>query len=218
LRALVRFFMAIASEQEPYMKPQLEPLTDQEREMARAIFQSQQAPCLKCHLTGNAEHDKNATAPNFLQASTRLQPGWTFRWLLDPQRVIPGTAMPSGLFKKDGDRWVFAFDVHNNNLNEYQGDHAQLLTRYILSLTPAEQAHLASGAPGATAGRTTTGTSQQTTPAAATHHAARTSAEHHARGRPASARGPTSARLNESAPPTILFAAAACHGVGGFAP
>jgi hypothetical protein len=168
-------------------------------------------------LTGNPEHDKNATAPNFLQAATRLQPGWTFRWLLDPQRVIPGTAMPSGLFKKDGDRWVFAFDVHNNNLNEYPGDHAQLLTRYILSLTPAEQAHLASGAPGATAGRSTTGTSQPAPPAAATHHALRArSAEHHARARPASARGPVREPIDSVAQMPVVFAAADCH--GGFSP
>ncbi|PYS94084.1 MAG: hypothetical protein DMF64_01925 [Acidobacteria bacterium] len=219
LRTLVRFFMAVASEQEPYMKQQLEPLTDQERNMARAIFQSQQAPCLKCHLTGNPEHDKNATAPNFLQASTRLQPGWTFRWLLDPQRVIPGTAMPSGLFKKDGDRWVFAFDVPNSGLNEYQGDHAQLLTRYILALTPAEQARLAASSPSATAGRTPTGTSQPSAPpAAATHHATRASAQHHARARRTTARGPTRTGDEITMHVPEAFTAAVCHGVGGFSP
>ncbi len=174
LRALVRFFLAIASAQEPFFKPEMQPITDDERNLARALFTSQQAPCLKCHLTGNAEHDKNATAPNFLQAATRLQPGWTFRWLLDPQRVIPGTGMPSGLFKKVSDRWVFSFDVPNSGLDQYAGDHAELLTRYILQLTPAEQARLAAGAPGATAGRTPTGTSQQSAPpAASTHHARR---------------------------------------------
>ncbi|MDT7602121.1 MAG: hypothetical protein QOF61_118, partial [Acidobacteriota bacterium] len=171
LRTLVRFFMAVSSQSEPYIKPQIAPLTDDERNLARALFTSQQAPCLKCHLTGNAAHDANATAPNFLQASTRLKPGWTFRWLLDPQKVIPGTAMPSELFKKDGERWVFNGQIPG--LDAYHGDHADLLVRYILQLTPQEQARLAAGAPGATAGRTPTGGSN-TTPAPAstsgTHH------------------------------------------------
>ena len=208
-RTLVRFFLAIASEQEPFIKQEAEPLTDQERNLARAIFTSQQAPCLKCHLTGNAEHDKNATAPNFLQASTRLKPGWTFRWLLDPQRVIPGTAMPSGLFKKEGDRYVFSFDVPNSGLNDYQQDHAKLLTRYILQLTPAEQARLASGSPGATAGRTTTGTSQNNTQASSTHHAARRPP----RRQRAAARAPTA--TNGRSPAVLAMVR---HAASGFSP
>lgn len=177
LRTLVRFFMAVSSQTEPYIKPQIEQLSDQERNLARSIFQSQQAPCLKCHLTGNPEHDKSASAPNFLQASERLKPGWTFRWLLDPQKVIPGTAMPSELFKKEGERWVFNGDIPG--LADYHGDQADLLVRYILQLTPQEQSRLASAAPAATGGRTTTGAPQNTKPAVTVtqtgmeHHAAR---------------------------------------------
>ena len=51
---------------------------------------------------------KFATAPNFLLAHDRLKPGWTKRWILDPSMISPGTAMPSGLFKRDGDHWVFS--------------------------------------------------------------------------------------------------------------
>jgi hypothetical protein len=107
-----------------------------------------------------------------------LKPGWTFRWLLDPQKVIPGTAMPSELFKKDGERWVFNGDIPGSGLGDYKGDHADLLVRYILQLTPQEQARLAANAPGATGGRTETGGGSNTKspPAASTsgtHHAAR---------------------------------------------
>lgn len=196
LRTLVRFFMAVSSQSEPYIKPQSQPLTDQERNLARSLFESHQAPCLKCHLTGNAGHDLSASAPNFLQSSERLKPGWTFRWLLDPQKVIPGTAMPSELFKKDGERWVFNGDIPG--LGDYKGDHADLLVRYILQLTPQEQARLAAGAPGATGGRTDTGDSKNTKspPAASTsgtHHAANAN---RARGSSRSARaGFSHARL-----------------------
>ena len=143
LRTLVRFFQAVSAQQEPYIKQDLEPLTDSERNLARALFTSQAAPCLKCHMTGDPTHDATATAPNFLQAGSRLKQDWTFRWLLDPQRIMPGTAMPSGLFNRDGERWVFNSQAPRGmekEFQDYQGDHARLLVRYLLSLTPEEQA------------------------------------------------------------------------------
>ena len=173
LQTLVRFFLAVSSQQSPYIKEELDPLTDQERDLARQLFTSQGAPCLKCHLTGDPTHDETASAPNFLQAPERLKSGWTFRWLLDPQRVIPGTAMPSDLFKREGDRWVFNGELPAS-FNDYDKDHAQLLVRYMLQLTPAEQSRIAAGSPPATSGTTTTGEPQNDTPPATgggLHHA-----------------------------------------------
>ncbi|MCA1634703.1 MAG: hypothetical protein LC802_13680, partial [Acidobacteria bacterium] len=139
LRTLVRFFLAVSAQQEPYIKESLEPLSPDEQNLARALFTSQAAPCLKCHMTGDAGHDLTATAPNFLDSSTRLKSDWTFRWLLDPQRIMPGTAMPSELFKRDGERWIFNGPLPPQAA-DYQGDHARLLVRYLLQLTPEEQA------------------------------------------------------------------------------
>ena len=189
LRTLVRFFLAVSSQQEPFIKEPVNPLTDEERTLARQLFTSQQAPCLKCHLTGNPEHDKSASAPNFLQAGERLQPGWTFRWLLDPQKVIPGTAMPSELFKRDGERWVFNGELPPS-FNEYKGDHADLLVRYMLQLTPMEQARLASGSPAATGGKSTTGESRNAAAQSSTHHARPRAKAHHARPRAAAHHAP----------------------------
>ena len=76
--------------------------------MARSLFSSTAAPCLKCHATGDPSHDKIATAPNFLLAKERLKPDWVERWITDPQAVSPGTSMPSGLFKQQNNQWVFA--------------------------------------------------------------------------------------------------------------
>ena len=146
LRTLVRFFLAVSAQQEPYIREQVEPLDPGEMALARALFTSEAAPCLKCHMTGDPGHDLTATAPNFLDAAARLKSDWTYRWLLDPQRIMPGTAMPSELFKRDGERWVF-----NGPLPEaaaqYQGDHARLLVRYLLQLTPEEQARTARAQP-----------------------------------------------------------------------
>jgi cytochrome c551/c552/uncharacterized coiled-coil DUF342 family protein len=137
IRKLVRFFGALSSQTSPYIAQKLEPLTDQERTMARQLFTSEGAPCLKCHMTGDPSHDAHATAPNFLQARERLKPGWTRRWMLDPAMMSPGTAMPSGLFRPEQERMVFAGPVPPS-FNGYQKDHADLLVRYMFQFTPEE--------------------------------------------------------------------------------
>ena len=146
LQVLVRFFMAMSGQQDPYIKEPMEPLTDQERQTARQMFTSG-TPCLKCHVTGEPSHDAKAIAPNFLLASERLKPDWTFRWLLDPSQISPGTAMPSGLFKREGDRWVVNLPNPPASANAYQHDHARLLVRYMFQMSPAEQQALLSTAP-----------------------------------------------------------------------
>lgn len=153
VRKLVRFFQAESSQPMPYIPQKLEPLTAQELTLARALFTSRAAPCLKCHATGDAGHDRFATAPNFLLARDRLKAGWTKRWLLDPSMISPGTAMPSGLFKQDGSRWVFSGPTPPI-FGGYAGDQADLLVRYMFELTPDEQRRLMGMSAGATASAT----------------------------------------------------------------
>ena len=141
VRSLVLFFEALSHQAQPFIPQKVEPLTSAEAGMARALFTSTAAPCLKCHATGDPAHDKDATAPNFLLAKDRLRPAWTGRWITNPQLIIPGTAMPSGLFKRDGDRWVFSGPIPESMRN-YSGDHADLLVRYMFTLTPEEQRQL----------------------------------------------------------------------------
>jgi hypothetical protein len=150
LQTLVRFFMAMSGQQEPYIKEQLQPLTTQEESVARQMF-TNGTPCLKCHITGEAAHDAKAIAPNFLLASGRLKPEWTFRWLLDPSQISPGTAMPSNLFKRDGDHWIVSMTAPPKDITEYHGDHAQLLVRYMFLMSPDEQRRLLSATPAAPA-------------------------------------------------------------------
>jgi hypothetical protein len=70
-----------------------------------------------------------------------LKPAWTVRWLINPQAISPGTAMPSGLFKKEADRWVFSGPTPDA-FKGYTKDHVDLLVRYMFQLTPQEQARL----------------------------------------------------------------------------
>ena len=143
VQKLSQFFMARSAQSMTYIAPDTPPLTAQETAMARSLFQSRAAPCLRCHMTGNAAHDRDATAPNFLTASERLKPDWTYRWLLEPAKIAPGTAMPSELFREEGDRWVFAGPLPAA-FSDYEGDHADLLVRYMFQLTPAELNRLVS--------------------------------------------------------------------------
>lgn len=148
LRVLVRFFMAVSSQNDPYIKEPMVPLTDSERSIARNIFVSG-TPCLKCHITGDPTHDAKAIAPNFLLASQRLKPDWVFRWILDPAGIAPGTAMPSALFVKDKekDRWIVNLPTLPPDVAGYHDDHARLLVRYMFMMTPDEQKRLLSASP-----------------------------------------------------------------------
>ncbi|MBI3404365.1 MAG: c-type cytochrome [Acidobacteria bacterium] len=148
IRKIVRFFEAISNQAQPYLPPKLEALTDAERTMARQLFTHPAAPCLKCHATGVPSHDANASAPNFLLARERLRPAWTARWLTDPAKIAPGTAMPSGLFKREGDRWVFSGPLPPA-LQSYGKDHTDLLVRYMFQLSPEEQRALVGKSPSA---------------------------------------------------------------------
>ncbi len=153
LRKLVRFFEALSSQAQPYIQTRIESISDQERSLARALFTSEGAPCLKCHATGDPAHDRTATAPNFMTARERLKPGWTRRWMLEPQMIMPGTAMPSGLFTREGDRWIFAGPLPAGFQN-YSKDHADLVVRYMFHFTADELGRLRAGArSGAGSGR-----------------------------------------------------------------
>ena len=145
IRKIVRFFEALSYQAQPFIAEKLDPLSEQERTMARQLFTSEGAPCLKCHMTGDPKHDSKATAPNFTVAKDRLKPGWTKRWILDPALMSPGTAMPSGLFRHEDARYVFAGPTPAS-FNGYTKDHADLLVRYMFQFTPEELGRLRSSA------------------------------------------------------------------------
>jgi cytochrome c551/c552 len=142
VRKLVRFFQALSQQAMPYIPEQVPVLSAKETDMARSLFSSSAAPCLKCHATGDPQHDKIATAPNFLLARERLKPDWAERWVLDPQAISPGTSMPSGLFRRENGHWVFAGPTPSS-FQGYEKDQNKLLVDYIFRLTPEEQRRVA---------------------------------------------------------------------------
>jgi cytochrome c551/c552 len=170
LGKLVRFFQALSRQPFPYIPEQRTELTAKEIDMARSLFSSPAAPCLKCHATGDPAHDKTATAPNFLQAQGRLKPDWVERWIIDPQAISPGTSMPSGLFKRENNRWTFSGPTPSSFVG-YDKDQTKLLVEYILQLTPEEQRRVGASTgrgraaiSGSSSGETVAGTSAQRGP------------------------------------------------------
>ena len=141
IHQLVRFFAALSKQSIPYTAPVLQPLSSRELTLARELFTHTAAPCLRCHATGDPVTDRDATAPNFLLIPERLKPDWTERWIVHPEIIRPGTNMPSGLFRQEGQRWVFALaDVPS--LRGYDQDHAKLMVRYMFQYSAAEQHRL----------------------------------------------------------------------------
>jgi mono/diheme cytochrome c family protein len=161
LGKLVRFFQALSRQPFPYIPEEVPILTAKETEMARSLFSSTAAPCLKCHATGDPAHDRFATAPNFLQARGRLKPDWVERWIIDPQAISPGTSMPSGLFKRENGHWVFSGPTPAS-FHGYDKDQTKLLVDYILQLTPEEQRRV-SAAMGRSSAASGAGSSQSGT-------------------------------------------------------
>ncbi len=53
--------------------------------------------CWSCHQQGGKKPDKpkEEWAPDLLISSRRLKPEWVVRWVSDPQKLIPGTKMPT---------------------------------------------------------------------------------------------------------------------------
>ncbi len=158
LGKLVRFFQALSRQPFPYIPEQVPSLTAKETDMARSLFSSPAAPCLKCHATGDPAHDRTATAPNFLQAKGRLKADWVERWIIDPQAISPGTSMPSGLFKRENNHWVFSGPTPPS-FQGYDRDQTKLLVDYIFQLTPEEQRRVGAsmGRPKAASGSTPSG-------------------------------------------------------------
>jgi hypothetical protein len=88
------------------------------------------------------------------------------QWMLDPQAISPGTSMPSGLFKRQNNQWVFSGPTPPS-FQGYDKDHTKLLVDYILQLTSEEQRRVS-----ASMGRSSAASSPKASAASAGGHGA----------------------------------------------
>jgi cbb3-type cytochrome oxidase cytochrome c subunit len=95
-----RYFSAVDRVDYPFVTTDID--TDNEKlSVGGDLFTKLQ--CASCHPTSNvlpAGKAPEDLAPNLLLAGQRLRPEWVLRWLTDPQRIVPGTRMPT--FFPDG--------------------------------------------------------------------------------------------------------------------
>lgn len=110
LRAITRYFAAIAEVADPYgpapaIAPDPAPPRDEER-IARGRELFQQRGCNACHYVGNLRLGRTEEqirgagiparlAPNLRFVRERMHPDVVVDWILDPQRIAPGTQMPN---------------------------------------------------------------------------------------------------------------------------
>jgi cytochrome c2 len=94
-----------------------------ERDQAVKLFNAY--ACTTCHTIG---FNKNQPmAPDLHKASARLRPSWIKLWLRDPQKILPGTTMPT-FFSEDG---------KGNELGFFEGDankQINALAKYVIEL------------------------------------------------------------------------------------
>jgi len=90
-----RYFSALDKVDYPFINTEIE--TESERlKVGADLFTKLQ--CASCHPTGNTLPPGKAPedlAPNLQLAHERLRPDWVLQWLADPQKIFPGTRMPS---------------------------------------------------------------------------------------------------------------------------
>jgi mono/diheme cytochrome c family protein len=66
-------------------------------EAGRILASNDYLSCFSCHVRGGKfpEGEKDSWAPDLAMAAKRLRPAWVVDWLRDPQKLLPGTKMPS---------------------------------------------------------------------------------------------------------------------------
>src|SRR5207245_9799462 len=84
------------------------------------------------------DHDRADNTPTGCQARGLLNSNGMDSWIIYPQAISPGTLMPSGLFKRENDHWVFSGPTPPS-FRDYDRDQTKLLVDYILQLTADEQ-------------------------------------------------------------------------------
>jgi cytochrome c2 len=95
---------------------------------AARLFNDPDVKCASCHVRGalKPQGDPSGWAPDLALAGVRLRPAWIADWLRDPQKLLPGTKMPT--FFPEGDtRYQRTFPGKAE-------EQIQALKDYVLSL------------------------------------------------------------------------------------
>lgn len=111
---ITKYFLAMAQKDLVLRDYAAIPVDQKYLTSGKKLFETYQ--CGKCHPSGpvtlGGETSASDLAPNLAQAHNRLKPDWIVDWLHDPQKLQPGTRMPSFFYEGKGpDETVFRGDA-----------------------------------------------------------------------------------------------------------
>lgn len=94
---LVNYFNGLSKVEIPYTYFDDRRIPAEHIEAGRIMASRDYFDCFSCHMQGGKtpEGPKDGWAPDLALARQRLNPSWIVKWLKDPQKVQPGTKMPS---------------------------------------------------------------------------------------------------------------------------
>jgi len=94
---LVSYFNGLSKVEVPYTFFDDRRVPKEHLDAARVLFSRDYFNCLSCHMQGEKkpEGPPEGWAPDLNLARNRLRPEWIIKWLQDPQKIQPGTRMPS---------------------------------------------------------------------------------------------------------------------------
>jgi mono/diheme cytochrome c family protein len=94
---LVDYFLSLDRVQIPYVHIDRAALTPHNLEAGKLLMSRDYFDCFSCHQRGaqKPQGPPEGWAPDLALAHARLNPDWIVRWIMDPQKLMPGTKMPS---------------------------------------------------------------------------------------------------------------------------
>jgi mono/diheme cytochrome c family protein len=150
---VIQYFAALDQHEVPFVHIERAMLRPNYVQAGEQLASKDYLSCFSCHVHGttNPEGSPDSWAPNLAMAATRLYPDWIVKWLHDPQKLMPGTRMPT--FYADPDQPDGPPDILGGNDDEQ----ILALRDYVISLGlpppqpphPAEAAAVVPDGPGA---------------------------------------------------------------------
>jgi mono/diheme cytochrome c family protein len=93
----VDYFAALAKLEVPYVYVDRSKIPLEYIAAGKTLMSGDYFACFSCHQQGDQkpEGPPEGWAPDLALAKHRLMPEWIIRWIHDPQKLMPGTKMPS---------------------------------------------------------------------------------------------------------------------------
>jgi mono/diheme cytochrome c family protein len=94
---LVGYFNGLSKVDIPYAYIDDGKIPREHIDAAKILVSKDYFNCFSCHVQGGRtpEGPKEGWAPDLAMARQRLNPNWIIKWIKDPQKIQPGTKMPS---------------------------------------------------------------------------------------------------------------------------